>query len=190
VEAKREFVHPGDPVQAYCIQQGWVAGVIILADGRRQVVDLFLPGETLCPRSDQGVWNIGLVALTALKLTVLERQAEQPAGNCSSYVYQTNAILRLGCLTAYERVGHLFLELHERLGGNPDTIQATINFPVTQELMADLLGLSAVHINRTLQQLRRDGLVSLKGGKLCLLNRPRLQDLSHYVPSSRAIFSW
>jgi hypothetical protein len=160
----------------------------MLTDGRRQVVDLFLPGEVLSPRSAQGVWNIGLMALTSVRLTPVSDHGEQPSAG-PHYVYQTNAILRLGCLTAYERLGHLFLELHERLGGNDQDVQATVDFPLTQELMADLLGLSAVHINRTLQQLRRDGLVSLKSGKLCLLDRPRLKDISHFVSAAEALNS-
>jgi hypothetical protein len=55
--------------------------------------------------------------------------------------------------------------------------------------MADLLGLSPVHINRTLQQLRREGLVSLTGGKLCLLDRARLKDISHFVSAAEALKS-
>src|SRR3954462_797360 len=119
VQAKREFVHPGDPVQPYRLLQGWFAGVVILADGRRQVVDLFLPGESVRPRSSQTVWNIGLLALSPARLLALAHDDRDFDHAGASYVYQTNAILRLGCLNAYERVGHLFLEIFERAGG-PD----------------------------------------------------------------------
>jgi hypothetical protein len=116
VEARRDFIHPGDPAQTCRIVRGWVGAVTVLSDGRRQVVDLFLPGEILSPRSPQGVWNVGLTALTPLRLAPMTDPGGQTEQRLS-YLYQTNAILRLGCLTAYERLGHLFLELHERMAG-------------------------------------------------------------------------
>jgi CRP-like cAMP-binding protein len=185
--SKREFVQDGDPAQAFRILDGWVAGFTILADGRRQVVDLFLPGDVISSRSDQFVWNIGLLALTTVRLNLVSAFDINHQLTRSRYNYQTNAIIRLGCLTAYERVAHLFLEIHERSGGKQDMGHATFDFPLTQELMADLLGLSPVHINRTLQQLRRDGLVLLKGGKLCLLDLPKLKKLSHFVSTAQTI---
>jgi CRP-like cAMP-binding protein len=68
-------------------------------------------------------------------------------------------IVRLGRLTAYERVAHLVLDIRDRLAlvglAAPDSFPP----PLTQETLADVLGLSSVHVNRMLQQLRRDGLV-------------------------------
>ena len=184
--AKREFVQHGDAAQAFRILDGWVAGFTILADGRRQVIDLFLPGDVMSSRSSQFVWNIGLLALTTVRVSLISACDVNAHLVSSRYNYQTNAIIRLGCLTAYERVAHLFLEIHERSGGRQDTGHATFDFPLTQELMADLLGLSPVHINRTLQQLRRDDLVLLKGGKLCLLDLAKLKKLSHFVSTAQA----
>ena len=76
-------------------------------------------------------------------------------------IYETlslqDQVVRLGRQTAYERMVHLLLELRERL----DTVDMVINnvfpMPLTQEVLADALGLSIVHVNRTLQQIRRDG---------------------------------
>jgi DNA-binding transcriptional regulator YhcF (GntR family) len=56
----------------------------------------------------------------------------------------------------------------------------TFRLPVTQEMFADALGLSIVHINRTLQQLRKEGLISLKAGTVTLHNRHRLDSLACY----------
>lgn len=185
--SKREFVRHGDPAQAFRILDGWAAGFIVLADGRRQVVDLFLPGEVICSQSSRCVWNIGLLALTTVRLSSISAFEIDFDLISSRHNYQTNAIIRLGCLSAYERVAHLFLEIHERSGGRQDSGHAAFDFPLTQELMADLLGLSPVHINRTLQQLRRNDLVMLKGGKLCLFDLPKLKKLSHFVSTAQTL---
>jgi CRP-like cAMP-binding protein len=77
-------------------------------------------------------------------------------------------ITRLGRMNAYERLADLLLELFERLelaglcgGGH-------YHMPLTQEMLADALGLTSVHINRTLQVLRREGALGLKGRELAL----------------------
>lgn len=197
VASRREFVQPGDPVNPKAIVDGWVGGFVVLDDGRRQVVDLFLPGETLAPRAPQPKWHIGLKALTPTRLSS-EHNAllAEPDDAPSHYLYQTNAILRLGCLSAYERLGHFFLEMSDRIGryrtgprlwsdgdsqgGIDKEAPRSIVFPLTQEIMADLLGMSAVHINRTLQQLRRNGMVILGGGRLTLPEPDKLARTCHY----------
>ena len=71
-------------------------------------------------------------------------------------VHQT---LRLGRLSAYERTASLLIELHERLRRSGAASEAVMPLPLTQEMLADLLGLSIVHVNRILQQLRRENLI-------------------------------
>lgn len=187
IPAKREFSQLGDPVRALRILDGWVAGLITLDDGRRQVVDLFLPGELLAPRSTQAFWHMSLLTLTPVRVTHSPGNVDHDRQHFLSHVYHTNAIVRLGCLTAYERLGHLFLEIDERLRSPGQNSPTHIDFPLTQELLGELLGLSAVHINRTLQQLRRDGLIVLKGGILQLLDRAALAEVCHFVSARQAV---
>ena len=73
-------------------------------------------------------------------------------------------ILRLGRMTGLERLADLFLELHERLEGVGQTDGSRFACPLTQEVLADVAGLSVVHVNRTLQELRRKGLVMVERG--------------------------
>jgi CRP-like cAMP-binding protein len=78
--------------------------------------------------------------------------------------------MRLGRQTALERTAHLFLELRQRLAAVGLADGARFPLPLTQEVLADTLGLSIVHMNRTLQQLRREGLVEVKSGWARLLD--------------------
>ncbi len=78
-------------------------------------------------------------------------------------------IVRLGRQTAYERMAHLLLELRWRLAEVGLGDERKFPLPLTQEVLADALGLSIVHVNRTLQQLRREGLLEMRAGFVELL---------------------
>ncbi|RZJ86951.1 MAG: helix-turn-helix domain-containing protein, partial [Brevundimonas sp.] len=77
-------------------------------------------------------------------------------------------IVRLGCQTPEERLCSLFLELHERLSrvGLGDTRR--LPMPLSQQILAELIGISAVHVNRTLRSLRNAGLLEIKSGVITL----------------------
>ena len=93
-------------------------------------------------------------------------------------------LVRLGRSTASERVAHLLLEIADRLTLTGVGDERNFPFPPTQQVLADLLGLSMVHINRTLQQLRREKLIELKAGRFILLDRVGLIALAGYAPAS------
>jgi CRP-like cAMP-binding protein len=92
---------------------------------------------------------------------------------------------RLSCLSAQQRVGHLILELRDRLrlAGLGDLRR--FDLPLTQESVADHLGLSVVHVNRMLQQLRRDGLLKLSAGQAILPDPDALAAECGYLPLLR-----
>src|SRR5262249_10318746 len=85
-----------------------------------------------------------------------------------------------GRLTAYERVAHLLLELFHRLRPVGFTQGNRYLLPLTQEMLADALGLSVVHTNRTLQQLRRDRLIELNSSAVNILQPEALAELADY----------
>ena len=90
-------------------------------------------------------------------------------------------VVRLGRQTAYERVAHLLLELNQRMLTVGLSQGGAYDAPLTQEVMADALGLSVVHINRTLQQLRRDRMIVFEGQRVTLLALELLASAADYV---------
>ena len=82
--------------------------------------------------------------------------------------------LNIGQRTAYERLAHLLLELFMRLDSVGMTRGDSVHFPLTQGDLAEATGLTSVHVNRMLQELRRDRLIELAGRRLTILNRPAL----------------
>lgn len=79
-------------------------------------------------------------------------------------------IVRLGRLTALERLAHLLLDLHGRLAVIGHVKDDRFPLPMTQEALGDVAGLSVVHVNRTLQELRRQDLVQIERGWVHLLD--------------------
>src|SRR5262249_12122589 len=88
-----------------------------------------------------------------------------------------------GRRSAYERVSHLLLELFVRLNTSRRSSEITLAIPLTQELIADALGLTAVHVNRTLRALRRDKLIAVDGRSITIVDFEALSLLSDFEKS-------
>lgn len=185
IEPRCDFIQQGDThVRPRLILGGWAAGYRITFDGRRQLTNLYLPGEII------GVWRasqpsfyhavMSISRLSLMEFTTLP-ESEVMATECALLERQLeNSIFRLGCLSAYERMAHLFLELGERLAMRGHGHETHYHMPLTQELLADLVGISSVHVNRTLQQMRADGVIRLVNGQLELRDRDGLARLVNY----------
>jgi CRP-like cAMP-binding protein len=182
--------------RARFVVSGWAATQRVLPDGRRQIFGFLLPGDSfnICERPAPPAL-CSTVALTALETVDAEPLLEAAASGQAPALARALAIcqqieqtlqfdhmVRLGRQTAYERVAHFLLELQRRLEvvGLGDSQRFPL--PLTQEILADALGLSIVHVNRTLQQLRRERLIELRSGVAILLQPEMLASISDYRP--------
>lgn len=179
---------------------GWAARVRELQDGRRQLVQVILPGDTLTPHLH--VWQqqqvvqcltmvqtvdgsgVKLAARDSAKFPGIAAATELAAAYDRALLMEQ--VTRLGRHTAYERMANLFLELHHRCNIVGLVHGDGFIFPLTQESLGDLLGLSVVHVNRTLQLMRREGVIELKHGRLTLLNMDALKLAAEFRPPSLA----
>jgi CRP-like cAMP-binding protein len=166
------------------ILSGWAARVRTLADGRRQVISLLLPGDLSGVTPGPSPLSLApTVALTpgysaeasALAEAAGRRRAEHPGlaraldlAASAEVACIMDHVARLGRMTAYERTLHWLLELYTRLKRAGLAEGGRCRLPLTQDVMADVLGVSVVHLNRTLRQLRGDSMISLEGGRLVL----------------------
>jgi CRP-like cAMP-binding protein len=91
-------------------------------------------------------------------------------------------VVRNGRQTAFERICHLFMELQWRLKLSGAIDGLTMPWPLTQEMIADSLGLSIVHVNRMLQQMRRDKLIEAGHGMLTILKPDEMLAISEFRP--------
>lgn len=187
VEPRCDFIQQGDTVvRPRLVLEGWAAGYRITFDGRRQLTNLYLPGEIIGVwRSSQPSFYHAVMSISRLALLEFSSlpEVEVVEMECALIERQLeNSIFRLGCLNAYERMAHLFLELGERLAMRGQGEANGYHMPLTQELLADLVGISSVHVNRTLQQMRADGVIRLVNGRLEIPDREELADQVNYQP--------
>ncbi len=177
----------------WALQSGWAGHVEQLANGRRQIVHLVLPGEIIIyPRLGRPLSSTTVIALTAVQLCIWRiaddqllaaaQRAALGASDALDHRCMTNQIARIGRRTAYERVVHLLLEIRDRLGITSDATNDRFALPLTQELLADVLGLTSVHINRTLQQLRQQRHIDLHNGVVRLRDPDQLARIADYRP--------
>lgn len=176
------------------IVSGWACETRILHDGRRQIFSVLVPGDAVTLQAGSDIGRRAVVAMTRLEtidaeaLLTGESASEHAVRDAVAASLQRHDdrlldnMVRIGRLTAKERILHLLLDLYDRLDAVGLVKEDTYRIPLTQEAFADLLGLSIVHINRTLQQLRREGLIALSYGSVTLPNRARLAASACYRP--------
>jgi len=184
----------GEPASSRVLVAGWAARVKMLSGGGRQILRLLVPGD-FCSYAGAGRPSLSAtVALTRTKSVDLgavtgaalrDPQTEAliatfaPAPEVEHEALLLHAV-RLGRLSARERTLHLLLELWERLTRAGLADGRTMLLPLTQEVLADTLGLSVVHMNRTLQQLRREELIEAQAGRFTLASPERLAAICDY----------
>ena len=180
------------------VVSGWAGQVRWLPDGRRQITRLILPGDPIGQaRSPFPLPNMAVAALTPLvtvdaaSLTEAIRMQRPEAGELSDRLAAVaelenlrliDQVVRLGRHTAYERLIGLLLEIRDRLRVVKLAREDHLPLPLTQEMLADMTGLSIVHLNRVLQQLRRENLIEMRNGAVTLLNPSQLVELADYQP--------
>jgi CRP-like cAMP-binding protein len=173
----------------YIIVSGWIVEIAEIKGKRRQVISFQLPGDLI--RRSSETCNRVIVALTNVEIgdadllrdkgdTHWKHRIALAESRAEEQLF--NHLLRMGRLTAEERLLHLLLEFHDRLENAGLIKGATFRLPVTQQMLGDALGLSLVHINRTLQELRRRNLLTLRRGLVTLHDRSRLAALACYEP--------
>ncbi|WP_454621540.1 Crp/Fnr family transcriptional regulator [Bradyrhizobium cenepequi] len=186
-----DIVREGErPKDVQLVVAGWACRYKQLEDGRRQVVSFFLPGDIcdlnvfILREMDHSIGSITDVAIADLSREFFEEiSAEYPRivtalwwESLVDAAIQREWTLNLGQRTALERMAHLLCELFFRLRLAGLTNDDSCDFPLTQADLADASGLSKVHVNRTLQELRSANLIVLKGRTLVVPDLRRLME--------------
>lgn len=195
--ARREFLREGDrPGQVHILLEGWACRLVMLPDGRRQITAFHLPGDMLWQPMGDVRMDFSILALTpavvvpiatgafeafaathpviAMALAMQDRVAE---------AVQRRWLVNLGQRSAFERIGHLFCELHHRLAAIGLAQGDGFAFPVTQVQLAEATGLTPVHVNRVLRDMRLQGLIDLENRVLCIRQLRALAQRTLFDPA-------
>jgi len=190
--AKGERTDWGDRDCLHLLRSGWLAQFRTLTDGRRHVLRFLMPGDLVGVTSQfSGVAPAPAVALTDARVaTVPVAELIDPASAAAlrqfcivlamENVQAHETLLSLGCLDAEERLAALLLGLFERACARDLVSDRGLRLPLTQQDIADALGISPVHTNRMVMKLQRAGLIRLKAEWLQILDGPGLEAVAQW----------
>lgn len=197
IQADKFLVKAGDQLESsMLLLDGWLVRSKDLPSGERQVMELHISGDfadlhgyTL-KRLDHDVVTVSDSVIGVVPHDRLTEMTEQHPRLARVYWLATNidaAITRemalsLGQRSAISRMANLFCELHIRLGVVGKTRGNSFEFPLTQRELSECLGLTVVHVNRTLQELRRSGLIESENRHITILDKPGLEALAEFDP--------
>ncbi len=188
-------MHQGQTDQAaYILSDGWVCSYKLMRDGKRQIVDFQIPGDFLGLRSvlfhtaDHNIEPITPVtASEVLASDLIDAFSSSPrlatavlwaASRDEAMVVEH--LVSIGRRSALERTAHFFLELSARLKlVGLGTVEGYA-CPLSQYMLADALGISAVHVNRVLRELREEGLLTFQKGKVTIHDFEKLVDVADF----------
>lgn len=198
VDARCDLISEGEkPRFVHLVLNGWGCRYKQLPDGRRQIVGLFVPGD-FC---DLNIYILkymdhSIGAITRLKVSVITPDemtaltTDRPRitqalwwNELVTTSVQREWTLNIGQRSAYERIAHLLMELYIRVETVGRGHNGRCDFPLTQNDLADATGLTAVHVNRTLQELRRDKLIELDRRHLQILDIPGMMSAAMFNPN-------
>lgn len=195
IEADELLVTAGEDLNAsHLLLHGWLARSKDLSEGECQVTQLHVPGDfadlhgfTL-KRVDHDVKAMTESTVAIVPHDRIRSMAETFPRLGRVYWFLTNVdgsmhrewALSLGQRSAISRMAHLFCELFFRLKAVGKASEDGYDMPLTQRELSECLGLTVVHANRTIQELRRRGLIELEKGRLTILDRRGLHGVADF----------
>jgi CRP-like cAMP-binding protein len=197
-KAREAIVSDGQrPHECCLIGEGFAFRSKTTVEGQRQVLSIHIPGEIPDLQSlHLRVMDHDLTTLTPCTLGFIPHAAvmglNRQRPNVAAALWRETLIdaaifrewlLSLGRRSAGARMAHLLLELHRRLDAVGRTQEWEFELPVTQADLGDCLGLSTVHVNRVLQQLRREGRIEVQRTNFHLVDPQELEKLAEFDPS-------
>src|SRR5204863_2062145 len=175
----------------FIVMEGVAARYRVLRDGRRHVLSVVLPGDIAgvpgcffenALYSTRTLTDLWASPVPFERLISLFHTHPQLAAklfwsfSCEAAIYAEH-LIAVGRRTALERIGHFLLELLIRLQAVRLADERSFSLPLTQELIADALGLSIPYVNQVLRSLRDDDLVHIKGKRVVINDVEALSSL-------------
>ncbi|WBO24434.1 Crp/Fnr family transcriptional regulator [Sphingomonas abietis] len=195
VSAKTDLIREGDrPGPVFVILEGWAYRYKILRDGTRQILAFLMPGDScdlhagLLAEMDHSIQTIVPSVVATIERAEMDALLdEHPAIARAMYVAQLVDegtmrawITSMGRRTSIQRAAHLMCELYVRATSIGLSLDGVVRFPLSQLLLADALGMTPVHLNRVLKELRERGVMTLSRGSLSITDANQLLSIAGF----------
>lgn len=181
--AKHDLICEGDtPGPVFVVLEGWACRYKILPNGSRQILAYLMPGDScdlhigLLTVMDHSIQTITPTSIATIGRRQMDDLLEKHLGIAKA-IYLSHLIdegtmrawvTSMGRRASIERVAHLMCELYLRARNIGLTLQPPFALPLTQVMLADSLGMTPVHMNRVLKELRATGAMTLERGSLII----------------------
>lgn len=197
VPAGRDLIRIGDrPEQVFLLIEGWACRYKDLPDGKRQIVAYLIPGDLCDPHififeeMDHSIRALSNTRVAAIpKQVILDLTDRYPAlargfwwSALVDEAISREWLVNVAQRDSYTRMAHLFCEMWLRMCQVGLARDGTFDLPVTQEQLGDTLGITPIHVNRVLQRMRAEGLISTNRRRLTIHDVNALQDAAEFDP--------
>jgi CRP-like cAMP-binding protein len=194
---KQDIISQGDsPEDVHLLLEGWAGRYKILAEGERQIMAYLIPGDlcdvhvTLLDRMDHSIAALSackVLCIPRQRMTDLMRQHENISKALWWSTLVDEAVLRewlvnIGRRRADMRLGHLICEMLLRAKAVGLTHDDNFEMPLSQEELADTMGMTPQHMNKCFQILRGEGLITSKGKYIFIDDLEKLMSFSGFDP--------
>lgn len=198
VKADEDMVREGDrPTESILILEGFASRYKVLQSGRRQITAIHIPGDFvdlhgfLIKKMDHAVGTLTACTIATIPHEKI-RDISERYPHLTRLLWLSTLVdssihrewlVAMGRRSAREHMAHIVCELFVRLELVGLTEGDTFQMPVTQAELGDTLGISTVHVNRVLQELRGEGLITWRGEKLTIHDFERLKEVAEFDPT-------
>jgi CRP-like cAMP-binding protein len=194
-EGRTDIASEGEnPTAVRLLVSGWACRYKDLPDGRRQIVGFFLPGDFcdlniyILSELDHSIGALTNVRYYDIQPHQFQEVLDQRPHLLRALLWhemvsagiQREWLLSVGQRSPLERLAHLFVELYYRLKTVGLATGLSFDMPLTQNHLAEANGLSLVHLNRTLQEMRREELIELSDKQLRIVDLDRLKRIAMF----------
>jgi CRP-like cAMP-binding protein len=193
--ARQDLIREGDePGPMFVVLEGWACRYKILPSGTRQIMAFLMPGDAcdlhikLLAQMDHSIQAITTAVVAMISRDNMDTMMRDHP-NIASAMYTAQLvdegimrawIVSMGRRSASERVAHLICELYLRARGIGLTADGAFALPLSQLVLADALGMTAVHINRVFRELRLTGAMALRRGSVTILDPVKLVQIAGF----------
>jgi CRP-like cAMP-binding protein len=195
VGPREDLINEGDqPDHVHLILEGFACRYKLLPNGERQIMAYLVPGDicdlhvSILGEMDHAISTLSRCKVVLIPRGIIEDLTENHGRINRALWWATlvdEATLRewlvnMGRRPADKQLAHLLCELLVRLQAVGLATENSYEFPVTQAELAETLGITTVHVNRMLQQLRKDGLLTLQGNRLIIMDVDGLKKFADF----------
>lgn len=197
IAPKQDMISQGDrPEHVHLLLEGWACRYKIMRNGDRQIMAYLIPGDlcdvhvTLLDRMDHSIGSLSACKILTFPRQRLADVMQQNEGLLRALWWSTlvdEAILRewlvnMASRPSEKRLGHLICEMIHRARAVGLTEDDSFEMPLTQEELADTMGMTPVHMNRCFQMLRGEDLITTQGKRVIIVSLKRLMEFSEFDP--------